>query len=313
MKMVWSFVYEILDQNMSDSNVGGRRKKSIRNHLFIINGIINDVLHGKREPVDIEIIDYRQCFDSMWLSESINDIFESGIQDDNLALIHAANAENLVAVKTPVGLTERKLVEKIVMQVEGTGPGQCSNQIDTFGKECLEEGKLLYKYKDGLGIPPLGMVDDVIAVSRCGVDAVVMNAYLNQKTNIKKLQFGPDKCHQLHVGDNLVDVLIDQHKIEHSIEEKYLGNIISTDGKNTKDIEARVAKAQGIIKQLKSMLEEMFFGSYTFEVAVTLRDSLFINGFLTNMAVCYGLSDVEIEKLEKCDEQLLRTILECPQ
>ena len=146
MKMVWSFVYEILDQNMSDSNVGGRRKKSIRNHLFIINGIINDVLHGKREPVDIEIIDYRQCFDSMWLSESVNDLFESGIQDDNLALIHAANAENLVAVKTPVGLTERKLVEKIVMQGEVTGPGQCSNQIDTFGKECLEEGKLLYKY-----------------------------------------------------------------------------------------------------------------------------------------------------------------------
>ena len=51
---------------------------------------INDVLHGKREPVDIEIIDYRQCFDSMWLSES--DLFESGIQDDNLARIHAAKA-----------------------------------------------------------------------------------------------------------------------------------------------------------------------------------------------------------------------------
>jgi hypothetical protein len=89
--------------------------------------------------------------------------------------------------------------------------------------------------------------------------------------------------------DNLIDVLVDEHKIEHSIEEKYLGNIISTDGKNTKDIEARVAKAQGIIKQRKSMLEEMFFGSYIFEVAVTLRDSLFTNGVLTNMEVCYGL------------------------
>ena len=30
------------------------------------------------------------------------------------------------------------------------------------------------------------------------------------------------------------------------------------------------------------------------------------------MEVCYGLSEVEIEKLEKCDEQLLKTILECP-
>ena len=79
MKVVWSEVYDTLDKNMSDSNVGGRKDKNIRNHVFIINGIINDVINGKAEPIDIEIIDYRQCFDSMWLSESINDLFESGI------------------------------------------------------------------------------------------------------------------------------------------------------------------------------------------------------------------------------------------
>ena len=74
MKMVWSDVYEILDKNMSDSNIDGRRNKNIRNHVFIINGIINEVINGKGEAIDIEIIDYRQCFDSMWLSESINDL-----------------------------------------------------------------------------------------------------------------------------------------------------------------------------------------------------------------------------------------------
>ena len=92
---------------MSDTNVGIRRDKNIRNHAFIINGILN-VRNGKVEPIDIEIIDYRQCFDSIWLSESINDLFEFGIQDDNLALIHAANAENHVAVKTPAGSQKEK-------------------------------------------------------------------------------------------------------------------------------------------------------------------------------------------------------------
>ena len=338
MKGVWSEVYDTLDENMSDSNVGGRKKKNIRNHVFIINGIINDVINGNAEPIDVEIIDYRQCFDSMWLSESINDLYESGIQDDNLALIHAANAENFVAVQTPVGLTERVPIKKIVMQGEVTGPGQCSNQIDTFGKECINESKLLYTYKDDLGVPPLGMVDDVLAVSRCGVESVEMNAFLNQKTNIKKLQFGPDKCHQLHVGekritcpdlyidewklekhdemktgvDNLVDVLTDEHKIEVASDEKYLGDIISVDGKNSKNIAARAAKAQGIFKQLKNILEEMSFGKYLFEVAVVLRNSLFVNGILTNLEASYGLSNSEIEELEKVDEQLLRLILECP-
>ena len=67
--------------------------------------------------------------------------------------------------------------------------------IDTFGKECLKENKLLYMYKDDLGVPPLAMVDDVLAISKCGVESVEMNAYINQKTNIKRLQFGPDKCY----------------------------------------------------------------------------------------------------------------------
>ena len=126
-KMVWSDVYPILDKNMSDSNVGGHRNKNIRNHLFVVNGIINVVINGKAKPIDIEILDYRQCFDSLWLSESINDLYESGIHDDKLALIHAANKHNLVAVTTIVGLSKREAIEKIVMQGEVTGSGQCSN------------------------------------------------------------------------------------------------------------------------------------------------------------------------------------------
>ena len=195
MKMIWNDIYDILDENMSDSNIGGRKNKSIRNHIFIVNGIINNVIHGKACPVDIEIIDYRQCFDSMWLSESLNDLYESGIQDDNLAIIAAANVRNLVAIKTPVGLTSRVPIDRNLMQGEVTSSGQCSNMVDTFGKECLNEDKLLYIYKDEVGVPPLAMIDDVLAISRCGVEAVEMNAYINQKTNMKKLQFGLEKCH----------------------------------------------------------------------------------------------------------------------
>ena len=35
MKMVYQDKYETIDSSMSDSNVGARKKKGIRNHLFI--------------------------------------------------------------------------------------------------------------------------------------------------------------------------------------------------------------------------------------------------------------------------------------
>ena len=81
MKLIYGDKYDIVDKNMSDSNVGARKKKNIRNHIFILNGIINEALQKKSEPVDIVIVDYKQCFDSLWLEECMNDLYEAGITD----------------------------------------------------------------------------------------------------------------------------------------------------------------------------------------------------------------------------------------
>ena len=109
MKMIYNQEYETIDSNMSDSNIGARRGRNIRNHIFILNGIINDVIKSKDKAVDIGILDYRQCFDSMWLEECINDLYDSGVQNPNLALIYEANKTNKVSVMTPSGLTSTKL------------------------------------------------------------------------------------------------------------------------------------------------------------------------------------------------------------
>ena len=110
MKMIYQDKYQTIDKNMSDSKVGARKKKNIRNHLFILNGIINDALNSK--DIDLIIVDYKQCFDSMWLDECMNDLFKAGVQDDHLALLYKANIINQVSVKTPFGKTEANCVGK---------------------------------------------------------------------------------------------------------------------------------------------------------------------------------------------------------
>ena len=167
----------------------------------MINGIIHDVLNNKvTKPINITVLDYRQCFDSMWLEEAMNDLFEAGLDDDKIAVIYEANKTNQVAINTPSGLTERKIISQIVLQGDVFGPLECTVQVDSFGKECLQQDKLLYNYKNSVGVPLLGMVDDVLCVSDCGVDTVLLNAFMRAKTNIKKLQYGVEKCHKIHVG-----------------------------------------------------------------------------------------------------------------
>ena len=115
----------------------------------------------------------------MWLEETINDLWEAGINDNNLSLIYKMNEGVQVAIKTPFGLTERIPMEKIVMQGETFGPLCCSVQVDTFGRECLKKNEHLYFYKGEVGVPPLAMVDDLVCISTCGLNSVKMNAFIN--------------------------------------------------------------------------------------------------------------------------------------
>ena len=191
MKMIYKEKYEIIDQSMSDSNIGARKKKNIRNHIFIVNSIIHDVLSKKsKSPIDIMVLDYKQMFDSECLFQCMNDVYEAGVDDDYFSLLYEANRENLVAVNTPHGLSKREQIDEIVMQGDVLAPLISSLQVDTIIKECLDENKHLYLYKDIVPIPPLGLVDDLLTISSCGFKTTQINQYLNSKTAEKRLQFG---------------------------------------------------------------------------------------------------------------------------
>ena len=68
-KMIYEDKYDDIDASMSNSNIGARRKKNIRNHLFIIYGIINSVVQGQDGCIDIQIYDLVQAFDALWLDD----------------------------------------------------------------------------------------------------------------------------------------------------------------------------------------------------------------------------------------------------
>ena len=70
MRLIYVDKYKIIDSNMSDSQVGGRKNKNVRNHIWVLNGIICDILSSKKKiPINIGVYDYRQCFDSLWRKE----------------------------------------------------------------------------------------------------------------------------------------------------------------------------------------------------------------------------------------------------
>ena len=119
----------------------------------------------------------------------------------------------------------------------------------------------------------------------------------------------PRKC---ETSGKIDDIYLGEIEMKRARETKYLGDIISIDGKNLKNVLDRKGKGHGIVLQIYQMLEEIYFGPYEIEVALTLRKSSFLNGILTNCEAWYGLTSADVKHLELVDECLLRKILRAP-
>ena len=174
---------------MSNSNIGARKKRNIKNHLFIIYAVINSVMKSE-SCVDIQIYDLVKAFDVLWLQDTMNDLWDTlpeRSRDDRLGLVYQLSKENLVAVNTAVGQTDRVTIPEFTAQGGTWGPMLCSNTIDSVGKVSEQFGQF-YLYKNIARIIPLAMVDDLLAVRSCGFEAIEINITITINT-MKKLQF----------------------------------------------------------------------------------------------------------------------------
>ena len=230
-KMIYNRNYEKIDQNMSESNVGGRKNRSYREHLLILYSIINSVNQKECPPIDCQLYDVKQCFNSLDLIECCNDLYESGMTNDDLAQIYEGNKNNKIAVNTPCGQTDRISMPSIVAQGGSWGVMKCSVQIDKIGKKALEtQNENLLKYKNEIPIPMLSMVDDVLNIAVCGIKSVETNAFVNAHFEMKNLELNSKKCHNIHIGKNpnsCVTLKAHNEIILNTDKEKYVGDTIS--------------------------------------------------------------------------------------
>ena len=100
--------YPNLDQNLTDCNVGARKGRNIRDNIFVLNAISNSVRKGSEEALDYQTYDVFKCFDSLWLFEVINCLYQAGFQNDKLPLIFLENEFADIAVKTANKMSRRK-------------------------------------------------------------------------------------------------------------------------------------------------------------------------------------------------------------
>ena len=85
--------------------------------------------------------------------------------------------------------------------MQGTvfGSFLCTVTMDKLGQLVYEHPELTYKYKGVVDTPTLGMVDDVLSVTKCSSDTVKMNSIINSFIENKKLKLSAGKCNRIPI------------------------------------------------------------------------------------------------------------------
>ena len=309
-KLIYNDEYPDIDQHLTDSNVGARKSRNIRDNIFVINAILNNIAKKKLKDTDIGIYDAYKCFDKLWAQECFNDLYDHGFKNDKLNLLYQENINAQFAIKTKSGITRRESISEIIMQGIVWGSLMCTGTMDKLGKLAYSLPEILYKYK-GISIPPLGMVDDILTVSNVE-NSQEINKLVNTFFEHKKLKLNSKKCFRIHIGkghENCPEMKV-HDKVMHDAEhEKYLGDVVDQSGTIQATINQRRSKGDGIVSEIISIINEIPLGEHKMHVALKLREAMLINGILYNSEAWHGVTSAQIAKLEAVDESLLRNIL----
>ena len=181
-KLLKNRISPILNKNMSQFQTGGMKGKGVTDNLFILRGIIDHFKYLGKE-LCITFYDIEKCFDSLWLADCLNSLWENGIQNDLLYLIYLLNHRARIQVKSPLGITDTFALTDITKQGTIMGPILNNCSLDRI---CVE-GR---RYQLGSAyIKPLDYVDDITDPNNRFEEAIGSNADIERIPKEKEYIF----------------------------------------------------------------------------------------------------------------------------
>ena len=133
-KLLKNRITPTLKQHMRSFQTGGVKGKGVVDNLFLLRDAIDHCRYLGGE-LWLTFYDIEKCFDSLWLEDCINSLYENGVKDDILDLIYRLNQRAEVVVRTPFGDMDPFVVNNLVRQGTVLGPILNNCSLDQICKE----------------------------------------------------------------------------------------------------------------------------------------------------------------------------------
>ena len=210
---------------------GAQTGKSCPDNMFLLYGVRDHAMY-LNASVNFTFYDYRTCFDSIWLEDSMLTLWNLGVRSKLFSLIYKMNLTAKIRIKTPYGISKTIVCPRIVKQGTVLGPDLCSSSTAEVSDEKVGGGFSV----GGMETKMLTYVDDTSDIN-CGInDTVSSHGQVVFFSKKKRQSLNYKKCLLVMLNrkpsDSVPTLMVDGHVIQAVNEAKCLGDVVNDKGNN---------------------------------------------------------------------------------
>ena len=304
---------EIL-MNFTQCQAGGRPGASTYDHLFLLRSLMQIAIAEKSNLI-ITFYDVAKAYDRADVDNMLYIAWQAGVRGKIWRLLRSMSNDLTATVKTRYGPT------RLIKRENGGRQGSrltgklFAKQMDTLG-EMFENGEIeqAVSINDGFKIGCLEWVDDVMTCTNGVTNQHKILSKVNEFAEINKLEWGQEKCQVMQVGKKVKvpdNWQLGEKEISNTNSYKYLGDIITNDGKNDKNILARENKMNALIRQINTTASSDVMRGIQTEVILKLYESSIIPSLLNN-AESWTLTRKDETRLDQIGIRAIKRLFGLP-
>ena len=287
---------------------GGKQGSSTCDHLLLLRSMIDIAIKQKRATF-LTFYDVSKAYDNVNNDDMLTIMWDKGLRGKSWRILKNLNSNLRASMKTKYGPTR-----EIEMEIGGKQGSRLTGRMfsklmDMFAEELEPTGEG-FAVNDQLTIATLLWVDDVVS-SVDGTDNQLKMLQRVQEFSLKhRLRWGQSKCKVMRIGKP-TEWELGKLIIQEATSYKYLGDLITNDGKNGKNIELRKNKTQATTVTINGIAASEVLRGIESTVLIELHEKITVAGLLTN-AESWSLNRSEKVELERIEIQALKNIFDLP-
>ena len=269
----------------TNSQGGGKKGESTCDHLFILRSMINIALE-KKQPLYLTFFDVHKAYDQADVKNMLHIAWNAGVRGKMWRILKNMSTNLTASIKTRFGLTRQIVRENGGRQGSRLTGKLFAKQMDTLSEKFLSneiEGAV--EIDEDFLIGCLEWVDDVLTMTQDFERAKEILTKVDDFAKANKLRWGLNKCKMMIIGKKtkmLEEWKLGNQVIGNTSSYKYLGDEITNDGKNEKNILSRENKTYALVRKINTTASSDIMCGIETKVILNLYDVYIIPSLLNN-------------------------------